>query len=319
MALGPSGVWDQISAIVNDYFMPDFPDLVFNKHPLLKMLWAKGTKPQGGNQIRQTFMYQFTKDGAYSDYDQLNSSGENQFDAAKFAWKKYYQHTAVSVPEINMCSGPEEVFGYLKKKMAGNAAGLRDSLATDMYVYTYNDDSIQINSLPNLLGDGTWPSTGYLTAGGINKSTYSWWRGFQRTETGTLGSRDTMTDLWFDIAEGTDVPDLIVSGYAPMKAHQAEVTITNAQERFTNTNQLLSGFTTITFQGCPWVADRHCTTTELYMLNTNTLDFVTHAKENARWDGWRTPSRQNVRVGYVFWMGNLCVSDPNMNGIIHKA
>lgn len=317
--LGPSGVFDQLSAIIQDYFMGDMPDLVFNKHPVLKLLHAKGPKPQGGNQIRVPFIYQVTKDGAYSDYDQLNSAGENQLDAAYFAWKLYYQHVAVSVPEMNRAAGPEAKYNYIKKKMYGCAAGLRDSLATDMYVATYYDPSTQINGLPNLLGNGTWPGTPYWTAGGINKNTYSFWQGQQRTETGTLGSRDTMTDLWFDIAEGTDVPDLIVSGYAAMKQHQAEVTITNAQERFVNTNDLLSGFTTITFNGCPWVADRHCTTTELYMLDTDTLDLVSHADENMRWDGWRTPSRQNVRVGYVFWMGNLVASDPKMNGIVHHS
>ncbi len=319
MAVPSASGFDQISAIVNDYFMPDFPDLVFNKHPLLKMLHAKGTTPSGGNNIRQALMYQFTKDGAYTDWAALNTAGENQFDAALFPWKLYYQHLGVSVPEINKASGPEAVFDYLKKKMTGAANALRDSLATDMFVATYYDASTQINGLPNLIGDGTWPGTPYYTCGGIDKSTWSFWQGKQQTETGTLGSRDTMTDLWFDIAEGTDVPNLIVSDYAAMKQHQSEVTIINAQERFTNTNELLSGFTTIVFNGCPWVCDRHCTATELYMLNTDTLDLVSHKAENFRWDGFRQPHNQNVRVGYIFWMGNLTISDPSMNGLIHKT
>lgn len=318
MAVPSASGFDQITAIVNDYFMPDFPDLVFDKHPVLKMLHAKGRKPSGGANIRQALMYQFTKDGAYTDYQSLNTAGENQFDAALFPWKLYYQHVTMSVPEINRASGPEAVFDYLKKKMYGCAAGIRDSLATDMFVSTYGDSSTQINSLPNLLGNGTWPVTPTV-AGGIDKALWAFWQGKQQTETGTLGSRDTMTDLWFDIAEGTDVPNIIVSDYAAMKQHQSEVTIVNAQERFVNTNQLLSGFTTIIFNGCPWVADRHCTATELYMLNTETLDLVSHKNENFRWDGFRQPYNQNVRVGYVFWMGNLTASDPSMNGIIHKT
>lgn len=315
----PNSNFDQISALVNDWFAPTLPDLVFDKHPLLKMLHAKGSKPQGGTNIRQTLMYQFTKDGAYKDYGLLNVNAEDQFDAAVFPWKHYYQHVTISIPEINKSSGPEAVFKLLDQKMKGAAKAIRDSLATDMYVATYGDSQDQINGLPNLLGNGTWPAGALTTAGAIDKATWSFWQGKQETETGTLGSLDTVQDLWFGIAEGTDVPNLIVSDYAAMKAFQSGVTVQNSQERFTNTNQLLSGFTTITYNGTPWVADRHCTATELYMLQTEYLDLVSHKKENFRWGGFMKPTNQNVQVGHIFWMGNLTAVDPSMSGLIHKT
>lgn len=317
----PNTNFDQLTAITNDYFMPTMPDLVFDANPFLSRLHAKGTKAQGGAKIRQDLMYQFSKDGAYFDYAKGSTDAEDQFTAAEFNWKLYRQRVVISVPEINRNAGPEGVFKILKGKMEGAATAIRDSIGTDMHVLTYDDDAANINSLPNILGDNTFPSTN-KTAGGIAKSN-SFWRGTNSDfTTGSLGGVSEMNTLWFAIADGNIGPDFVLSGSTALKNHMEDGThgpLTTS--RFVNTMTMKTGFTTYEYMGATWMQDRHVSATagqaNLYLLNSKFIDLVSHKNENFRFSGFMTPTNQNVQIGWIYWMGNLTSSDPSRSGMLY--
>jgi hypothetical protein len=327
----PNSNFDQLTAITNDFFMPTMPDLVFDANPVLSMLHAKGTKPQGGSKIRLPHIYQMSQDGAYFDYAKGSTSAEDQVSAAEYNWKLYRQRVVISVPEINRNDGPEGIYKLLKAKMDTAATAIRSVMADDMYDETGTDAGAAINGLPNILGDGTVPGavTGSVTSGGISKSAQSYWAGIGLdTAASTWGTMAEMETLWFNTIDGNIHPDMIVSHPTAVKTHQAEVTgyssAANA-ERFVNTNMLNSGFTTYTFQGQPWYMDRHCSTGNtnetvgLYMLNTKYIDLVSHKNENFRFSGFMTPTDQNVRIGWIYWMGNIVSIDPSRSGILYET
>ncbi|MFQ5351746.1 MAG: hypothetical protein ACE5D3_01580, partial [Candidatus Binatia bacterium] len=62
--------------------------------------------------------------------------------------------------------------------------------------------------------------------------------------------------------------------------------------------------------------DSHCPTDNLYLLNDEYIDFVSHRLENFRFEKWAKPVNQAARVAFVFWMGNLTMSNMRMQGKI---
>jgi hypothetical protein len=323
----PNSNFDQITAITNDYFMPTLPDLVFDANPVLQRLHAKGTTPQGGAAIRQPVLYQFTVDGAYFDYEKGSTAAEDQVTAAEFPWKLYRQRVVISEPEMNRNDGPEAVFRLLKAKMDGAGTAIREAIADDMYLPANGDSVRGVNSLDNLLGDGTYPSTPTIS-GGIDKSTYTFWRGEANDYTSGSGStRANLEALWFDIVDGSIMPDLVVSNPDSLQIYQQEATVVAAQNiqserRFIGPGgKMDAGFTAWEFQGMPWVIDRHCPVDStsnratVYLLNTNFLDLVSHKNRNFKFGGFQTPDDQDVNIGWIYWMGNLTVSDPSRSGM----
>lgn len=316
----PNTNFDQITAITNDVFLPGLPDLVFDQNVFFQMAHKAGSRPQGGAAIRQPVLYQFSKDGAYFDYDPASTAAEDQVTSAEFPWKLYRQRVVISEPELHRNDGPEAIHRLLKAKMKGAASAIRDSLGTDLFVTTYGDSVKQINSLPNVLGDGTFPSTPTIS-GGIDKNTQTFWQGtnFDYT-TATLGLNDDMLDAWYAVVDGTHTPNLILSHPTALKEHHKEIGVTNKVEQYVNTEKMNSGFVTYTFQGKPWVTDLHCPTGAdglLFMLDMEFIDFVSHKNRNFTMRKFQQPDDQDVNIAFIYWMGNLTASDPSRSVIMY--
>jgi hypothetical protein len=311
--------------------MPSFPDLVHRANPVLNKLSSGGTKAGGGDNIRQDVLYQATQDGPYFDYDQGETSAEDQATAAQYAWKLYRQRVVISVPEINRNSGPEAIFKLLKGKMKMASEAIRSNLADDLYDETGSDSGKAINGIPNIIGNGTYPAaaiSGTVVSGGINKTNNAFFRGVATDMAGTsAGLIAKLEALWYNLIDGSIVPDMIVSDPAAQLAHRSEVTAggTSMAVRHVNTMELERGFNVITFQGQPWFVDRHVPTditdlkASLFMLNSDTIDLVAHKNENFRWSGFKEPTDQNVRIGWIYWMGNTVCSQPWRNGMLYEV
>jgi hypothetical protein len=320
---------DQITALVNEFFMPKMPTLVFDAHPLLKDLFGRGTKASGGSQIRQVFTYNVTADGAYLPYEVGSTSAEDRHTAAQFPWKYYWQHLTIAVPELRQASGPEEQFSYLDKSIQASADALRESLATDL-VYTagatgsyttYGDSDKQINTLYNLIDDGTASVMNAAAAkGGITPSAAnSYWQG-KLTDNGAAAiSEANLGQAYIACVDGGIEPDAI---YSHPDILQDWIDVSNgpaSRERYVNTQGLNASFDlqSIKYRNATWYHDRHINTGELFLLRRDKLDLVSHKDEMFTFGGFQTPYNQHTQVGWWYWMGNMTVSDPRRQGMLY--
>lgn len=325
--------FDQITAITNKYYMPKFPQLVFDQNLVQKKLAAKGTKPSSGESIKQPVMYQMGKGGAYDPFDTFDISAEDQITAADFNWKYYEVPITISRDEILKNQGPEGVKKLMDAKMKLAAMKMGDLLATDMFDIAApgTDSSTKMNSFENMLEDasGTLNTNGggglasSLTYGGIKKDDYTWWAGHVQNGGGaTYGvNYDNFAKFYYEIFDGNIHPNLIVmhnNSFATyMKSEQS-------QQRYMKQSELDAGFLTATFQGQTCTADLHVsdagTTTEasnrIYFLNTDFIDFVTHRDENNRLEPFAKPVDQAVGVAHIMWAGELTSCDPSRSGIV---
>jgi hypothetical protein len=321
----PNSNVDQLTAITNDYFMPDIPDLVHDQNVFFKLLRSKMRKAPGGAKIDQPLLYQFDQDGAYFDYEKMSTAAEDQVTRAEYNWKLYRQRIVISEPEMDRNSGPEAVFNLLETKTKGAGMAIRDAIGTDQYTTTNGDSVRGVNSIPNLLGDATFPSTP-LISGGIDRTggINAFFTGTNYDYVGgTLGQNDDMLQAFMGVVDGTIKPNLILSHNTPQRVYLQEVMNASSDatsrgiERFSNTEQLLAGFTVINFMGAPWVVDLHCPTTELYMLNMDFMHLVVHSKRDFVLKPFVQPEDQDVNIASIKWMGNITTSDPSRSCIMY--
>jgi len=312
MAVPNSNV-NQLTAITNDFFIQGVKDLVHDQNVFFQMLKKNARYASGGAKINQPILYQFTQDGAYFDFEKGSTAAEDQITRAEFNWKLYRQRIVISEPEMDMNSGPEEVYDLLDAKTKGAGMAIRDALGTDLWTSTNGDSTRGVNSIQNILGNGTVPATNTV-CGGIDKASYAFWRGNTNDVTGEVGLVGNMLESWFLAVDGTITPNLIVSHPDEIYQHQLEATTSSAvnrSENFTNTNQMTSGFTVFTFQGQPWVSDLHCPADAIFMLNMDFFHLVTHKKRDFQLKPFVQPVDQDVNIAWVKWMGNITCSDPS--------
>ena len=315
--------YDDITAITRKYYMPKFEQAAFDQNLVQKRLHAKGTKPSSGESIQQPIKYQATKGGFYSPYDTFDTSAEQQITAANYNWKYLEVPITISRDELLKNKGPEGVKKILDAKMEMAQLKASDDLAVAMFAITTTgtDSSESIHCLDTFCGDGTNPSTSASgTVGGIPQGTYTWWKGNPASGSADGVNHLALNKVFFAVADGNIIPNLIVlhnNSFATYEAQQ------QPYQRYFKTNEMDAGFLTATFNGQTMVADLHVsddgTTTEasnrIYFLNTNFLDFVTHADENMRLEPFAKPVDQAVIIAHIMWAGELTSSANHRHGV----
>jgi hypothetical protein len=321
--------WDDVTAITRKYYMPKFEQAAFDQNLVQKRLHAKGSKPQSGYDIQQPIMYQATKGGFYSPYDTFDVSAEQQITAAVYHWKYLEVPITISRDEILKNKGPEGVKKLMDAKMKLAQMKASDDLATAMFAITTTgtDSSEDIHCLDTFCGDGTNPSTSASgTVGGIAQGTYTWWKGnpFSAGGDGHGPVYQRLSLCFMGIADGNIQPDLIVMHN---NAFHSYMSSQQSQQQYYKQNEMDAGFLTASLNGKTVVADLHVsdagTTTEasnrVYFLNTDFLDFVTHADENMRLEPFAKPVDQAVGVAHIMWAGELTSSANHRHGVLYNV
>lgn len=313
--------YDDITSITKKYYLQKLPWLAFKRNFLQMRLAKRGTKPQSGSTIMQPIPFTNTKGGFFSPYDTFDVNAEQQITAAEFTWRYGEVPITISRDEILKNQGPEGVKKLLDTKVTFAAKRMSDMLAVSMFG-TGNDSSTGLNSLDNLLNDGSNTLTpAGATAGGISKTTYSWWEGsLQDCSAGALTTA-LMGSGWFQATDGSDQPTIVVGHNNAVNKIWSSL---SAVQRYVKADVADLGFLGIEFNGKPFVADTHvadsstAATNRLYMINEDYIDFVTHAKENMRMEPFQKIHNQAVIVAHVMWAGNLTVSYPAMHCVLHN-
>jgi hypothetical protein len=181
----------------------------------------------------------------------------------------------------------------------------------------------QIGGLQLLVADS--PTTG--TVGGINRATYSFWRNqkFQTTNDGGSAASATniqrfMNTLYMQCMRGSDKPDLIL---ADTNYYQFYWNSLQAIQRITQANEADAGFVSLKYLGADVVADGGigggCPTKHAYFLNTDYLFWRPHRDRNmVPLDSIRSIN-QDATVQLIIWMGNMTLSNAELQGVLFET
>ena len=254
----------------------------------------------------------------YSGYDTLNVSASDVLSAAKYDWVQSAIHVTASGRELRQNSGTNQIMDLAQARLTN---AMRTG-ANNMSVDLYSDGSLtnQMGGLAHVIqNDGTG------TVGGINSSTFTFWQNQFREISGSgTWSKSTikgeMNALWLNCVRGTDRPDILVSSHDFFAAYWEAL---QDLQRYADDTEAVAGFQSLKFVTADVIHDSNTnfstTAEKMYFLNTDFLELCVHRDANWSQLDEKQSINQDAVVIPLIWMGNLCCSNRNLQGVLIDA
>lgn len=295
--------WDQISGITEKKFVKKMYDNIFDSNPLTKRLKQKSyEKLDGGLSIMVPLNYaQTTASGWYTGADSLSTSDNENITAAEYAWKQIYANISITRLDELKNSGDAQKIALVKSKIQIAEKTIMDQLGTAIY-----NDGTTVNALVGLRAIVDTSST----VGGIAQGSYSWWQGQVDSSTTTFSIAALQTQ-YNACSVDSDVPTVIMATRANYNRYYGQL---QPQQRFMDAETAKGGFSSLMFNGSPFIADSHCPANHIFILNENYLHLFAHKDEDMRFEPFVKPINQNVKVAKIYWMGALGSSNNRLHG-----
>lgn len=295
----------EINAITERLFMPKLVDNIFKSNALFSRMKKKNyILKDGGSKIVQPISYaQTTAAGFFSGADLLTTTANDQITAAEFDWATAYANITIDNTEELKNSGKAQMVDLVKSKMDLAEMSLADTIGTAMFniggvAKTFDGLRMICNT------SGTY--------GGIDKATYSWWRGQLDATSTVMTASGAFQSLIGDCTIDTDRPTIAVTTQDIFDDLVASIA---DQQRFTDTDTAKAGFINISVGGVPVIVDSHAPAGHLFLLNERYLNMVVHRGANFKFDGFVKPVNQNLKAAKIYFMGSLVCSKPSAMGM----
>lgn len=270
-------------------------DNVTKNNALLKRLEQKGNVRtiSGGSIIYEELSYAENGNaGWYSGYDLLPVAASDVISAAQFQLKQAAVPVVVSGLELLQNSGKEQMIDLLDARIGVAEATLRNLLAAGVYSDGTGAGGKQIVGL-DAMCDPTATASQTSTYGGINRTTWAFWRNYAvngQDISSAAKIQTVMNTAWAALVRGNDRPDLIVMENQFWGLYLASL---QAIQRFTSAESASLGFPTVKFMDADCVLDggmggyagfnaagTYSAKPQCYMLNTNFIKWRPHKDRN---------------------------------------
>ena len=296
--------YDQISSITERKFIPKLVDNIFDSDPILQRAKKKGwyDKLDGGTSVIYPVNYAKTSaSGWYSGADTLSTTDNDQFTGPEFTWRQVYANITISRLDELKNSGDAQIVNFVKQKTQVAEKTLIDILGDGLYSDGTNAKSIA--GLRQVVDTAN-------TVGGISQATYSWWQSQKDSTTTTLGIA-AMQTLWQNLVINNEMPTVLMGTRSNYNRFYA---LLQPQQRFMDSDTAKGGFTSLMFNGAPFIAGAKVPASHIFFLNENYLHLAAHKDEDMRFEPFQKPINQNVKVAKVYWMGVFASDNNRMHG-----
>jgi hypothetical protein len=299
-------------------------DSIFTSRALFYALGKKGFKEQsdGGRLIELPVQYaENTTFKSYGEFDLLDTTRIDVFDAARFDWRIAAGTVVYSELERLRAQGSNQKFDVLAEKLENG----KDSHIANMNRQMWSDGSgnggKDFGGMQLIIS--TTPTTGIV--GGINRATFSWWRNRQVTGTQTTTAfdnlRSTLTSCYNQCSLGglKKQPTAIITTRTVMEGYEGTLTPNMRYDRSDHSNHGDAGFDNdaLQFKGAPIFYDEDAPAGNAYLLNNENLKLV-YLK-----GGWMKmypevdPSNQLANVHKVATFANMCTNASRHLGVVN--
>jgi hypothetical protein len=249
----------------------------------------------------------------YTGYETLDVSPSDVLTSATFSYKQLAGNVTISGLEQIQNSGTEAIINLLESRIGVLEKTMSNTLSTSLYSDGTGSDGKEVGGLQLLVADA-----GTGTVGGINSTTYTFWKNAQTTATSsafsTTNVQTDMNTMYLNLVRGNDSPDLIM---ADGNAYKAFLGSLQAIQRITSDGMAKSGFTSVAYLNSDVVFDDACPQDKMYMLNTDYLRLEVAANRNFVPGEAKMSVNQDAMVTPMFWSGNLTCSNRALQGVIH--
>jgi hypothetical protein len=281
-------------------------DNVFTARPLTYMLMEKGRirMLNGGTKIVEPLIYGLNDTvGSYSGYDSLALTPQEGISAAEFEWRQYAASISISGIEEAKNNGDQEIINLLEAKIMQAEESMREGFNTMFFGDGTGNSSKNWNGLGNLVESGN-------TVGGIDSSTYTWWKSYEEN-TSTALTLAQMSTAYNSVSVGNDHPDTLLTTQTLFEKYEA---LLQPNLRYTDTKTADAGFQNLLFKAAPVMYDTGCTAGTFFFLNSKYLTLVGHSDKWFSQTAFISPEDTDARYALIMCYGNLTVRNRAKQG-----
>lgn len=289
-------------------------DNVTKNNALLERLKQRGNikKFSGGNVIIQELSFAENGNaGWYSGYETLPIAAQDVISAAQYDIKQCAVPVTISGLEQLQNAGKERIIDLLEGRISVAESTMNNLVANGIYSDGTGSGGKEITGLAAQVP--TDPTTG--TTGGIDRSTYTFWRSkiFDASTDGgavttSANIQSYFNTLWANLVRGSDRPDLIIvdNGYWGLYVASLQ-----ALQRFSSASEANSGFVSLKFMDADVILDGgiggYMATKTAYFLNTKYMFYRPHSQRDMvpLSPKARYAVNQDAEVQILAWAGNL--------------
>ena len=295
----------QLDAVTQNVIVKQLFDNIFDSTPLLSKIMASGSykSQNGGTQIEIPLSYAKGTGGWYKGADTLATDDVDQLTNSVYTWTNLYAAITLLEEDLLKNSGNAAQLSLLSAKSEIAKKTLKDDLATGLY--SDGTDSKSIVGLADIIAVDQ-------TVGGISQTDFSFWQA-QVDSTSTTMSLSALNAVYQDCDINGEGPDLIVSTKANYNRYY---NLLQPQQRFMDTSASTAkgGFSSLMFNGKPWISDTYVPTNNVMMINLSQLHLFYHPERNISATAWIKPTDQELKTSRLLWMGALGSSNNRMHG-----
>lgn len=323
---GQSTLFNTFTELVSTTYRnhkPEVADNMSNHNALYNVLTKKGRirKEDGGLSIVAILEYAengtFTR---YSGYDPLNVGASDVISAAEFPWRQASVNIAASGLEIRSNQGENRIVNLVKTKINNGKKSFVNGITEDFY--SAGLLSNQVNGVQALIADA-----GTGTVGGINSTTFSFWRNTVQSAAAPLqgGSAITpsattieslMLPLYLRLTRGSDKPDLIVMSEDYFTFYEQSQT---SLKRYAPSDDGQGGMVKMKYKTSDVVFDSSASgmpSAHAYFMNSDYFELVVHSDADMEIMPELRAVNQDAVVIPIIWQGNLVVSNRALQGVM---
>ena len=198
-----------------------------------------------------------------------------------YEWKYIGAALSMTQQELLENSGPVALADITELRLRQTMRTLSLLINQEIYGDGTNYDSKTFLGLGAAIS-----STGTNTLAGLDPSEYPWWKNNAIPSAGawstygTGAANDKVLTLWDNCSDGPSTPDCVLSDQSLFEAY-ARSNVTYL--RYVDTKQADLTFQSLAYQGKKWYWDRQCPAATMYMLNKNSIHFVTDPRFKFKW------------------------------------
>ena len=321
----PNAVFTELVSTTFRKHSKEVKDNVTKNNALLSRLDVKGTrKEDGGLTIVAPLDYAMNSTyQRYSGYDVLNIGASDVISAAEYQWRQIAINVVASGLELRTNSGDSRIINLVKARMKNAIRTFKNNFSADIY----SDGTLpnQIGGLQVLVSD-----TGTGTVGGIDSSTWAFWRSIVQSAAaplqgggaitpGATTMESLMLPLWLALVRGDDQPDLIVADNNYFTFYEQSQT---SLKRYTNdgggAGNAAGGFISLKYKTADVIFDggSGIPANRMYFLNTDYLDLVVHKDADLAVMDEMKPYNQDAAVVPILWMGNMVCTNRSLQAVL---
>jgi hypothetical protein len=309
--------FDRVATVTLQNHGKEIFDNITTNNALLYMLKKRGNIKivGGGRKFTHPVYYKVnTSFKSYAKLDVIDTPVMDDISRAEYDIKVVAGSLVISTVEEAMNSGDKEKLIDLAEEVR-MAAELSMSEVMGDQVWKDGSTANDFDGLQNLIADS--PST-QTDVGGINPTTYSYWRNTATSTTVTAFNTSSegltaMNTLLNACTFGRMGPRAIITTKTIYALYEIGLT---SNIRYATTELADAGFLHLSYATMPVLFDDNCPTYHLYMVDVDSLWLQVLAKGNFQVSGFEPSHNQLSKTALMYVFGNLTTGSRRTNGVL---